>query len=166
MSTARLRDSACLADLRRALALFRTRCAAVLGQAGPALMAMDEHLRLELARHWQRELIRREEAWQEARRAWLAAADEVRHPGRGPGRASAEDERVAMDRARTRRDQAEERLASIRTWVNRLSSEGGALAHRCRSAALALDDDAQRAIATVDALEAAIATYQVPGPTS
>jgi len=96
----------------------------------------------------------------------MAAADEMRHPGRGSGRASAEDERVAMDRARARRDEAEERLAAIRTWVNRLNSDGGGLVHRCRSAALALDDDAQRAIATLDALAAAIATYQVPGPTS
>ena len=160
MAGADLRDPEVLRTLRVALASFISRAVVALGNGTSDLLRLQEWLRQEQLPYWRRQVRDREEAYQVARRAWLAVeAEMAAPPGRGPQRRSSLEEHLAMQRARRLRDEAEDKLATIREWQRRLEHDAAPLIHLCRSNDLALRDLGTKAVAQLDHLVASVEGY-------
>ena len=162
MAQADLSDPAVLDDLRRRMAAALEIGEHALTCAAEDLDRVRSWVDGEQTPRWKRELQRREEEFQVARRAWLDAESEVRQAqrGRGGGRQSADEERVAMEKVRRRRDQAEAQVEACRRWSLRLRQDGELLAHQCRGHRLGLADQGAAALARLGAMAAAVAEYQ------
>ena len=148
-------------DFRAHLATFLQVGAATLGGSAGGVARVRDWLAGEQQGHWKRQVVRHEDAYQEARRAWLIAEDEVRAgPRRGvPDRQSSMEERLVMDRARRQREAAEEKLALVRRWLNRLDQDCAPLIHQVRGHDLALHDQGKRALTQLDRLAGQVEDY-------
>ena len=144
----------------RVAAFILTTNAAIDGSAQQVGHVMD-WLRHEQLPHWKRTLANREEAYQEARRAWLSAEADVRlaAQGRGPGRPSALDEKLDMDKAKRRRDEAEERYHAVRRWLDQVERLSAPLVTTLRGHGFGLADEGARALARLDGMVVAIEDY-------
>ena len=141
MSAAHLSDPELLRIFRNRFAKILAAGRAALAGGGNDVVRIEDWLRSDQQAYWKRQVRDREEAYQAARRVWLVAEAEVNAPaGRGPRRESSLDERIAMDKARRRRDEAEEKLELVRTWLLRIERDCAPLVHVCRSSDLALHD--------------------------
>lgn len=162
MSQADLADPAILDDLRRRLGAALGVCEHALTAVVEDLARVREWVEGEQLPRWKRTLAKCEEDFQVARRAWLAAESEVRQAqhGRGGGRQGSDEERVAMEKARRRRDHAEAQVEACRRWTLRLRQDGEPLAHQCRNHRLGLGEQGGAALARLSAMAADIAAYQ------
>jgi hypothetical protein len=162
MSGANIADAGVIRDFRHKLAGFVTATGAALGGSDADLRRVQEWMQQEQLPHWKRQLRDREDAFQQARRAWLEAENEVRGGmnSRGPQKPSSTEERVAMQKAQRSRDEAEEKLAHIRRWILRIEQDCSPLLHQCRDHDLALRELGERALAKLDKLANEIDTYQ------
>ncbi len=162
MSGADLADAQVLRDLRAALAKWMQSTGAALGGSDADLHRVQDWMQGEQLPLWKRQLQTREELFQSARRAWLEAESEVRGGmnTRGPQKPSSTEERIAMQRAQRRRDEAEEKLANIKRWLLRIEQDCAPLLHQCRDHDLALREQGEKALAKLDRLATEIDTYQ------
>jgi hypothetical protein len=161
MTSANISDPEVIRTFRAHLAVFLKMCSAALGSRASELNRTRDWLRGEQLMHWKNQAMRREEAYQNARRLWLeaeAAVTEGMH-GRGPGKPSSIEERIDMDRARRRRDEAEEKLALVRRWLVRLDQEGEPLMHACQGHDFDLRERGALALAQLDRLAERVQTY-------
>lgn len=168
MTAARVTGPEVIDGFRPHLATFLKACTAALGARAGELGRLHDWLRGEQLPHWKRETIRREEAYQEARRLWLQAQADVAagSDGRGPGRAGSHEERLAMDQARRRRDEAEEKLAQVKRWVMRLDQEGGPLVQECLVHDLELRERCTRALTQLERMADRVQDYlDIPSAT-
>jgi hypothetical protein len=167
MSTAHLSDPEILRTFRRRLTEIVAEGHAALGGGGNDVVRIEDWLRSDQQAYWKRQVRDREEAYQAARREWLVAEAEVRAPAsRGPRRESSIEERVAMDKARRRRDEAEEKLVVVRKWLLRIERDCAPLVHVCRSSDLALHELGAKADRRLHELIDGVETYlaiQNPG---
>jgi len=167
VSAADLRDPQVLRDLRRAVMVFLQRTDAALDGSTQQVRNIVDWLRYEQLPHWKRQLAQREELYQQARRTWLDAEADVRlgATSRGPGRPSALEERFDMDKARRRRDEAQERLDAVKRCVDQVERHCNPLTATLRGCGFTLQEDGMRTIARLDAKIEAIETYlrQDPG---
>ncbi len=161
MSGIDLIDPEVIRTFRARLAVFVGICGSALGSRASELNRTRDWLRGEQLPHWRRQLIRREELFQQARRAWLDAESEVsdQMSTRGPRKPSSIEERVAMERARRLRDEADERLETIRRWLLRLDQDGDPLLLACQGHECDLRDRGVRALARLDALSERVDDY-------
>ena len=122
---------------------------------------MKDQLRGETLQHWKRQVVRREEEYQAARRIFLEVESDMRDAERrrGPAKQSSVDERVAMDKARRRREEAEEKVAAILRWLVRLDHDGAALSAQCLGHQLDLRELCQRGLHRLDLLYDRVSTY-------
>ena len=161
MSGADLSDPAVIAAFRvRLIAFLQSGASAIGGGANDLSRALD-WLRGEQLAHWKRLLREREEVYQAARRVWSDAEADVRTSGqtRGPRKDSSFEERLTMDKARKRRDEAEEKMEAIRRCLIRLERDGAGLVHRCRGHDLALQHKGAKAVARLDQLLEKVGDY-------
>lgn len=166
--SADLSDPGVIRAFRASLARFQQRVESALDGAPARLGKVQELLRLELGPYWKKELNRRQEAYSEARRRWLEAEEEVRCNGRrgAVDKASSIDERREMGKALRRCEEAEAKLAEVRTWLARLDGDGKDLLARVRDHQLTLHDLGRGAVLRLDQLAARIDEYlQRPGGT-
>ena len=167
MSTAHLSDPELLRTFRRRLAEILAGGRAALGGSANDVVRIVDWLRNDQQAYWKRQIRDREEAYQAARREWLVVEAEVNAPAsRGPRRASSIDERVAMDKARRRRDEAEERLEIVRKWLLRIERDCAPLVHVCLGGDLALHELGAKADRRLNGLIAGVEEYlelQNPG---
>ncbi len=162
MSSADVRDPQVLHDFRMALARFRKTCDSSLGGHATELARVKDFLRTDLAPHWKRQVNQREEAYQAARRAFLEAEGDIRDAAtrRGAaGKQSSIDERIAMDKARRRREEAEEKIVLIGKSMLRLDKEGDALVAQCNGHQLELSEVLAGAISRLDQMHDRILDY-------
>ncbi len=161
MSGADLADPEIPRIFRRRLVVFLEASAAAFGGGANDLARTLDWLRAEQQPYWKRRIRETEDAYQQARRAWLDAESEVRSAGqnRGPHKESSFEERLVMDRARRRRDEAEEKLAMVQKCLIRLERDGAPLVHQCRAADFALHDLGAKAVARLDQLAEAVDRY-------
>lgn len=170
MSRADLADVQVIRDFRLKLAAFVQATGASLGGSDADLRRVQDWMQGEQLPHWKRQLREREDAYQSARRAWLEAENDVRGGmnSRGPQKPSSTEERVLMQKALRRRDEAEEKLASIKRWMIRIEQDCSPLLHQCRDHDLALRELGERALTKLDQLSTDIDTYTSspihPGP--
>ena len=166
MSAADLSDPEVIRGFRQQLAGFLANTAAAISGSDREVTRVLDWLRSDQQAHWKRQIRVREEAYQAARRVWLDAESEVRasHNSRGVERQSSIEERLAMDKARRSRDEAEERLALVRRWLIRLEQECAPLVHQCRDHDLSLRDLGGRAVRELDRLAERIDAYHAQRP--
>ncbi len=166
MSSADIGDPESIRIFRFQLAKFLQVCATALSGSDTELSKVSDWLRVEQQAHWKKQIRIREEAYQEARRVWLVAENDVKygHSSRGPAKHSSIDERVLMEKARRKREEAEERLALVRKWMLKVEQDGAPLVHQCTDQDLALRDLGGKALAQLDRLSAALATYHARAP--
>ena len=165
MSAADLRDPAVLVHLRGRVAAFVLNATAAIDGSAQQVSHVTDWLRHEQLPHWKRTLNTREEAYQQARRTWLSAEADVQlaAQSRGPGRPSSLEEKLDMDKAKRKRDEAEERLASIRRWLDQVERLGAPLVTTLRGHGFALSDDGAKALARLDGMVTAIDDYHRAG---
>ena len=163
--SANLADPAIIRDFRSRLARFQQQVAVAMDGAPTALTRTIDELRCELAPRWKKELERRRDTYIEARRKWLDAENEVKAKGqRGQvDRSSAMDEQREMNKAKRRVDEAEEKLALIRTWLSRLEGDGKDLLARCRDHDLTLQMLSDKGMTQLDRLADRVDDYLQPG---
>ncbi|HAT10076.1 MAG TPA: hypothetical protein DCS97_05680 [Planctomycetes bacterium] len=154
MAAADLADPTIIRDFRLRVLRFQQQVAGALASAPNVLSRTQETLRLELAPRWKKELLRRQDAYAEARRKWLDAENEVRAKGqRGQvERASSIDERRDMLKAQRRCEEVEAKLAAIVKWTARLDGDGKDLLARCRDHDQAIHDQSLKASAQLERL--------------
>lgn len=159
--SAHLSDPGIVRDLRQRVQRFQQQVGAALAGAPTALSRAQDLLRFELGPHWKRELGRRQEAFAEARRKWLEAEAEVKARGRRGQveRPSSEDERRDMLKAQRRVQEAEEKLAAVKTWLNRLDTDGKDLLGKCRDHEATVHEMGDKACTRLDGMVAAIEDY-------
>ncbi len=165
MSSADLADAQVLRDFRAKLGKFVQTTTAALGGSDGDLRRVLDWMQGEQLPLWKRQLREREEIFQQARRTWLDAENDVRGGlnSRGPHKASSIEERVLMQKAQRRRDEAEEKLEHIRRWLIRIEQDCSPLIAQCRNHDLALRDLGERALAKLERLASDIDTYHT-GP--
>lgn len=161
MSGAHLSDPEVVRHFRRRMAIFLQTCSAALGGSAGDFVRVQDWLHSEQQSYWKKQIARREEVYQAARRTWLDAEAEVRasHNSRGIDKQSSMEERVLMDRARRSREEAEEKLAVVRRWLIRLQQECGPLIHLCRDHDLALHEQGARALSRLDQIAERVEAY-------
>lgn len=162
MPGADVRDPEALTELRLAFARFLRTCDGALGGYTSELARVRELLRSEVLTHWRRQVTKHEEVFQEARRQYLEAEQDMRdaeHRRGAAGKQSAIDERLVMDRARRRREEAEAKLALTRTWLLRLDRDGEAAASVCQAQVLGLRERTAEAIARLERLHERLMDY-------
>ena len=166
--TANLADPALIRDFRARLLRFRQLADATMAGAPTVLERSLDHLRSDLTPRWKKELGRRQELYTEARRRYLEAEADVKANGRrgAVDRTSAADEQRGMNRARRRCEEAEEKLALIRTWQTRLEGDGKDLLARCRDHDLAIQELSGKALAQLDRLADRVDDYLQRGAPS
>ncbi|MBA3707882.1 MAG: hypothetical protein H0W83_03560 [Planctomycetes bacterium] len=161
MTSANISDPEVIRDFRSHLANFLKLSSAALGGRASDLNRARDWLRTEQLPHWKSQQFRREETYQNARRLWLEAEAAVVEgmTGRGPGKASSIEERVDMDKARRRRDEADEKLALVRRWLVRLDQDGEPLMQACQGHDFDIKDRGARALAQLDHLVESVQSY-------
>lgn len=161
MSGANIADPEVVRIFRRRLAAFLQTCSAALGGSAGDFVRVQDWLHSDQQGYWKKQIARREEIYQAARRNWLDAEAEVRasHNSRGIDKQSSMEERLLMDRARRSREEAEEKLTVVRRWLIRLGQECGPLIHLCRDHDLALHDQGARALSRLDQLADRVEAY-------
>lgn len=161
MSGANIADPEVIRIFRRRLLAFQQTCTAALGGSAGDFVRVQDWLQSDQQGYWKKQIGKREELYQAARRTWLDAEAEVRasHNSRGIDKQSSMEERLLMERARRSRDEAEEKLAIVRRWLIRLGQECGPLIHQCRDHDLALHDMSAKAVARLDQLADRVETY-------
>lgn len=166
MSGANLSGPEVIRDFRPRLAAFLHTCRSTLGDRSGALARMKDWLRCEQGPYWKSQIRRREEDYEAARRRWLEAEGDVQaaEHGRGSGKQSSVDERIAMDRARRRKEEAEQKLEAVRRWLLRLEKDGEPLAHACQVQDFALRELGEKALARLDRLAGDVEAYLERGP--
>jgi hypothetical protein len=166
--SADLSDPGVIRAFRASLARFQQRVESALDGAPAQLGKTQEMLRLELGPYWKKELSRRQEAYSEARRRWLEAEEDVRANGRRGAidKASTADERREMNKALRRCEEAEGKLAEVKTWLARLDGDGKDLLARVRDHQLTLHDLSRGAVIKLDQMATLVDEYlQRPGGT-
>jgi hypothetical protein len=161
MSSADLVDAQVIRDFRSKLAKCVTLATSALDGSDGDLRRVLDWMQGEQLPYWKRQLRDREELFQHARRTWLEAENEVRGGlnSRGPHKASSTEERVLMQKAQRRRDEAEEKLASVRSLLIRIEQDCSPLLAQCRDHDLALRELGDRALAKLARLAGDIDTY-------
>ncbi len=161
MTSANISDPEVIRTFRTQLASFLKLCSAALSARASELNRTRDWLRGEQLPYWKGQSFRREEAFQNARRQWLEAEAAVTEGmrSRGPGKPSSIEERIEMDRARRRRDEADEKLALVKRWLVRLDQEGEPLMHQCQGHDFDLRDRGVAALGQLQRLAERVQTY-------
>ncbi len=125
---------------RQAALRFGERAGLALSAAVAGLRRLRERLQMEDLPRSRRRAAALHETWHQARLRLLAAEDELRRSGqRGVAqRASCDDERLEVRRARARLDEAEGRVEAIRRSLAELDRVGEPLATACLGHDLAI----------------------------
>jgi len=154
MTSARLTNPDAIRDFRNHMVGFKEVCESALSGSAAELSRVRDWLRVDQQSFWKKQLVKREEVYQTARRMWLEAEGDTvgAMNKRGPAKPSSMEERIIMDRARRHRDEAEEKLTLVRRWMLKIEQDGEPLVNQCQSHDFALREDCGKAITQLDRL--------------
>jgi hypothetical protein len=162
MSQARIEGPEVVHGARRAVLRFGDTVDAGLSGVVAAMNRVRDRLRVEMLPYWKSQVMRRQEVYQEARRRFLEAEDDLRRTRMqgGPGKGSSDDERRTMIKAKAKMEEAEEKIAQVKKWLIRLDDEGDALAAQCTNHAISLREMVAAAADRLDRAADALEHYQ------
>lgn len=119
-TTARVESIDALRDLRAAVLKFVEQVRVALDEAGSQARRAQTWVQRDQAVYWQAQIRRRQDEMNRARLALLAKQAQKAPDGGGP---SCVEERKALELARRRLEQANQKAAAVRQWIPRLERE-------------------------------------------
>jgi len=137
------------------LVRFGERCRSALEETYSDVRMVRGWLQREMHAHWKRQLQRRQEAMEKARREYA----EARQGNRYMGKTSAVDEKKALDRAIRLKEDAELKLRAVKKWSLLLEQEIGKRLQPCRSLDARLDTLIPQALARLDGMLDSLDAY-------
>lgn len=140
---------------RAQLVRFEERCRAGLEDAYADVRKVKGWLQREMRPHWKRQLQRRQEMMEKARRDYAEAVRD----GKYAGKTSAVDEKKALDRAIRLMEEAEGKLRAVKRWSLLLEQEIGKRLQPCRSLESRLDTLVPQALARLDQMLDSLDVY-------
>lgn len=140
---------------RSNLVKFDERAHMALEEAFADVRKVQGWLQRDVHRHWQRQLRRREEMLEKARREYAEATWGKEHMGK----ASVVDEKKALNKAMRLKEEAELKLRSIRRCNLTLEREVGKRLQPCRSLDSELDTLTPKALARLDQMLDSLDVY-------
>ena len=154
-SPANLESPEVIRRLRANLVRFGERAAAALEDIFADVNTVGGWLDREVAPFWRKQVRRRREDFERAKREFASAE----HASRNSGKRSTVDEKKAMNRARQRMEEAEEKLRRVKRWIQNLDRETGKRLQPCRSLSNQLDSSIPKALVRLDRMLDSLDTY-------
>ena len=153
---ARVESIDVLRDVRVALCKFAETVGTTLAEVEAELARCDRWLEVDRPNHWKREINKRSELVARAKSA-LARKQNMRSDL--GSRFSCVEEQKALDCALRRLAESQQKLANVRHWQRRFVQEVSAYQAQARRLAAAVESDVPKALATLDAMLAALEAY-------
>ena len=141
---------------------FDSDCRRALEGSRSEVSRIEEWLRREQTHHWKRELRKREEQAEQAKRDYMSA---LHSDGGYAGKQSAVDEKKLLDRALRLKAEAEAKLQAIRRWLLTIDKQVADVSGACLSLASRLDAVTPQALARMDQMLDRLDEYARPGGT-
>lgn len=118
--SARINSPEVITQFRAAFVDFTQECQKEIEGIRNDMQRTIHWLQADQMAYWRSQLIKREELAEEAKRAYSRVAYTT-----GPlKKEHVEDERIAMIKARRRKEEAEEKIKTLKSWIIRLNQEG------------------------------------------
>ena len=145
-SAANISSPDVIRKFRSQFVTFDSDCRRALEGARSDVSRIQEWLRREQLSFWQKELRRREELTEQARRDYLSAC----HRDGFAGKQSSVDEKKALDRALRLKAEAEQKLRAVKRWLLHIEREATNISGACLSLSAMLDTATPQALARLD----------------
>jgi hypothetical protein len=139
---------------------FDSECRRALEGSRSEVSRIEDWLRREQATYWKRELRKREEIAEQARRDYLSA---VHNDGGYGGKKSAVDEKKLLDRALRRKAEAEAKVQAVKRWLMTIDKQVADVSGACLSLSSLLDSVIPKALARLDQMLDSLDEYMRPG---
>lgn len=156
---ARITNISALADAKAALARFAHECESALGELDTAALRVMQDLRQDRPAYWAGQVRIRSELLARARSDLLRK--QVSSVQDNP---SVVDERKALERAKQRLEEAQEKVKACKRWLGLLDREYTLFKGACSGLMDVLQRDMPRGQARLDQLVRAIESYQAVNP--
>ncbi len=145
-SPANLESPEVIRRLRAQIVKFQERCGGALADTYADVRTVEGWLDREVRPYWRRQLQRRHELVEKAKRDYAEAL----WASKNSGKRGHVDEKKALDRAIRREAEAEEKLRRVKKWTQTMSREMSKRLQPCRSLSLQLDSLGPKALARLD----------------
>jgi len=147
-------------QFRNHFVLFDKACRQSLSGVRGDLQKTTQWLQREQLLHWKKELRKREEALQLAKREYERALREDRRSAHS----TAVDAKIALGKARRRKEEAETKLQSVKKWARFLHLKTGELMGPCMALSGQLESLTPRALARLDNMVESLEEYLRASP--
>lgn len=152
---ARIDTPEVIRGFRARFTAFDQTCRTALMGIGSEVSAAREWLRNEQRTRWSLELRKRQEELVRA----VGAYQDAKHTASLRGISSAVDERRALDRARRRKEEAEEKLEAVRKWTMLVDQKVAKLLGPCHALSTMMEQTTPRALARLDRMLESLTDY-------
>jgi hypothetical protein len=139
---------------------FDGECRRALEGSRTEISRIEEWLRREQTHYWKRQLRKREEVLEQARRDYMSA---LHNDGGYGGKKSAVDEKKALARALRLKEEAEAKLQAVKRWLLTIDKQVADVSGACLSLVALLDMQTAQALARMDAMLDSLDGYLRPG---
>jgi len=158
--SARITSPEIIKEFRNRFALFDEVCRRVLSEVQWDIRKAAEWVQREQLRYWQKEVRQRVEVFHRAQLEYQRAHREaVRSP-----QSTAIDVRIAFEKAKRRREEAETKLRGVKKWMTLLAHDTGELMGPCLALSAQLEHLTPRALARLDRMVESLEAYLRTSP--
>lgn len=145
-SPANIESPEVLRQLRAHFVKFTERCTAALGDTYADVRKVEGWLQREIHPYWRRQLQRRHERVEQAKREYAEAV----WASKNAGKPSPVDEKKALNKAIRAKEEAESKLQRIKQWSSIMDREIGKRLQPCRSLGALIDTLGPKGLARID----------------
>ncbi len=145
-SPANIESPEVLRRFRAQFVKFTERCTASLGDTYADVRKVEGWLQREIHPYWRRQLQRRHERVEQAKREYAEAV----WASKNAGKPSPVDEKKALNKAMRAKEEAELKLQRIKQWSNVMNREIGKRLQPCRSFGSLMDSLGPKGLARLD----------------
>ncbi len=139
---------------------FDEKCRLALGGVQGDVRKTQEWLRRDQLAHWKRQLRKREDMLALAKSEYIRADAATKYSRKE----SCYDERKAVEKAQRLRDEAEEKIALVKQWIQRLEEDTTNLLRPCISLSSLMDVLTPKALARLDKMLDGLDSYLRAAP--
>ncbi|MBM4047459.1 MAG: hypothetical protein FJ279_20325 [Planctomycetes bacterium] len=153
--SARIESPEVIQQFRNHFVDFDRVCRQAVSEAQGDIQNTSEWLQREQLFYWKRELRKRDEAFQKARLEYERARRETLHSGRS----TAVDAKVAFEKARRLKEEAETKLQAVKKWTVLLEHSAHEFIGPCLALSTQLGALTPRALARLDKMVQSLEAY-------
>jgi hypothetical protein len=154
-SSANIDSPEVIRRLRAQFVKFQERCGIALAEIYADVRTVEAWLEREVHPYWRRQLRRRQDLVEKAKRDYAEAV----WGSKNVGKASPVDEKKALDRAIRKKEEAELKLKRIKRWNQVMKREIGKRLQPCRRLGLEMDTLGPKALARLDQMMDSLDRY-------